>query len=84
MYPCVYLLQVLKLNKKKKKKKGSFLSLYTPVSPSIPEMGGTYATGGILFLRMQLWWSLYTLYLLARQAELWQVIHVFAVVSLVC
>ena len=26
-----------------------WLCLYTPVSPSVPEMEGIYATGGILF-----------------------------------
>ena len=44
--------------------------LYTPVSPSVPEMEGTYSTGGILFARVYLWRSLCTLYLLARQVEL--------------
>ena len=33
-------------------------------------MEGIYATGGFLFLRMYLWWSLDTLYLLACQVEL--------------
>ena len=28
---------------------GSVVCLYTPVSPSVPEMEGIYATGGILF-----------------------------------
>ena len=28
---------------------GSVVCLYTPVSPSVPEMDGIYATGGILF-----------------------------------
>ena len=38
-----------------------------PVSPSVPEMEGIYATVGQPFLRMCLWWSLCTLYLLAYQ-----------------
>ena len=28
---------------------GSVVCLYTPVSPSVPEMEGTYSTGGLLF-----------------------------------
>ena len=28
---------------------GSVVYLYTPVSPSVPEIEGMYATGGILF-----------------------------------
>ena len=35
------------------------------MSPSVPEMEGIYATGGTLFLRIYLWWSLCTLHLLA-------------------
>ena len=65
-------------------KNGSVVCLYTPVLPSVLEMEATYATGGILFLRMYLRWSLYTLYLLARQVELPWAIQVFVVVSLVC
>ena len=56
---------------------------YTPVSPSVPEMEGIYAAGGVFFLRMYLWWSLYTLYLLACQVELPFAIQVFAVAPLV-
>ena len=36
------------------------------------------------FSRLYLWWSLYTVYLLACQVELLQAIQVFVVVSLVC
>ena len=35
----------------------SVVFLYTPVSPSVSQMEGIYATGGILFLTMYLWWS---------------------------
>ena len=42
---------------------GSVLYLCTPVSASVPEMTGIYATGGHPFLRMYLWWSLCSLYL---------------------
>ena len=44
-------------------KSGSVVRLYTAVSPNVPEMEGIHATAGILFfffLRMYLWWSLYT------------------------
>ena len=52
-------------------KTGSVVCLYTPLSPDMPEMEGVYVPlGGILFLRMYLWWSLCTLYLLVRQVEL--------------
>ena len=52
-------------------KVSSVICLYKPVSPSVPEMEGVYVPlGGILFLRMYLWWSLCTLYLLACQVEL--------------
>ena len=51
---------------------GSVVCLYTPVSPSVPQMEGIHATGGFFcfVLRMYLWCSSYTLYLLARQVEL--------------
>ena len=52
---------------------GSVVCLYTPVSQSVPEMEGIYATGGIFCLllsRMYFWWSLCSLYLLACQVEL--------------
>ena len=50
---------------------GSVICLNTPVSPSVPEMKwNLYATGGNPFLRMYLWLSLCTLYLLPCQVEL--------------
>ena len=53
-----------------KKKKDFVLCLYTPVSRSVPEMQGIHATGGHPFLRMYLWWSLWTLYLHREKASL--------------
>ena len=64
-----------------RKKNGSVVCLYIPMSPSVPEMEGIYATGGILFLTMYLWWSLCTF---ALQVELPYAVQVFVVVFLVC
>ena len=63
---------------------GSVVCLYTPVRQSVHETEGINATVGILFLRMYLWWSLQTLYLVSYQVRLPQAIRVFLVVSLVC
>ena len=38
---------------------GSVQCLYTPVSPSAPEMEGVHATGGHPSLRMYVWWSVF-------------------------
>ena len=47
---------------------GSLVCLYTPVSPSVPEMKGMPL--GASFFEDAAWWSLYILYLLECQVEL--------------
>ena len=58
MYACVclYVEPVSRSNDyiRSRIKIGSVACLYTPVSPSVPEMEGIYVTGGILFFRMYL------------------------------
>ena len=61
-YVCVYMLSQFRDHKdyvRSRIKIDSVVCLYTPLSPSVPEMEGTYATGGILlffsFLSESVW-----------------------------
>ena len=58
---------------------GSVVCLHTPVLPSVPEMEGIYATGGILFEDAPLV-KIFTLCLPACWMELPWAIQVFVVV----
>ena len=64
---------------------GSVLRLYTPASPSVPEMEGIYATVGNLFFWICTLGGVYIPCIsLARPVELPKAIQIFDVVSLLC